>query len=223
MPPPRLLPRVAKAFLLGAALSAGLGAGGLVALADPPPPKAFSPDPPPHAARAHWVFDIAVRRGKASIEKTRAVTLAKATETRRTTGRFALELRIGHELLDRARFNVPLMGDEPPIRSKRRPFRAPSLDDVTTRVSAQIADHPRATTLLLVDRITGEEQRFLWPPEADGRLLPWTSGVVAEAGPDDFPEGGAKVLERKGALDGGVSDGAPLPPIDAARADAAHH
>lgn len=210
---PRLLRRVAFACALGVAL----GAGTFAALADPPAKLPFSPDPPPHASRKQVVFDIAIRRGKATIEKTRSVTLSKPAETARTTGRFALELHIGNQLLDRLRFNVPMMGDEPPQRSKKRPFRAPSLDDVTTRVSAQIADHPRATYLLLIDRITGEEQRFDWPPEPDGRLLPWKTGRLSDAGPGDFPDGSARVLERKAPADAASPDASPKPPDDAGR------
>ncbi|MEO7331204.1 MAG: hypothetical protein ABI193_21695 [Minicystis sp.] len=211
MPSSRLLRRVAFAATLGAAL----GASTLAALADPPTRLTFAPDPPAHPARKQIVFDIAVRRGKASIEKTRSVMLPKPAETARTTGRFALELRIGNQLLDRLRFNVPMMGDEPPQRSKKRPFRAPSLDDVTTRVTAQIADHPRATYLLLIDRITGEEQRFDWPPEPDGRVLPWKTGRVADAGPGDFPDGSARILERKDTPDASLPDALPTTPSDA--------
>lgn len=214
MPHPRSL-RSLRRLALALPLGVALGVGTLMALADPPAKLPFSPDPPTHTVRKQWVFDVVITHGKASIEKTRGVALAKPVETARSTGRFALELHIGNQLLERTRFNVPMMGDEPPVRSKKRPFRAPSLDDVSTRVSAQLADNPRATYLLLVDRITGEEQRFDWPPEADGRVLPWKTGRVSEAAPGDFPAGGKRVVERKDPPDAGPPDAAPKPPDDA--------
>ncbi|MFO0759943.1 MAG: hypothetical protein U0359_25890 [Byssovorax sp.] len=204
MTPRRRLLRLAFTLPLGAALSAVLGAGAMTALADPPPH--FAPDPPAHPDKKHWLFDIAVTHGKLSITKAKSLTLAKPAETKRATGRFALELYIGKQLLDRARFNVPMMSDEPPVRSNKRAYRGPSLDDVTTHVTAEIADHSRATYLLLVDRVTGDTQRFDWPPEPDGHLVPWKEGRIAEAGPGDFPDGGARVVSQHDPADAGSSD-----------------
>ena len=109
------------------------------------------------------------------------------------------------------------MGDERPIHSAKRPFRAPTLDDVTTRVSTQMADSGRAVYLKLVDRITGEEQRFEWPPTADGHLLPWKTGQLEDAGPDDFPEGGARVMGLGHTVDAGNAEAGNA---DAGNADA---
>jgi hypothetical protein len=53
-----------------------------------------------------------------------------------------------------------------------------------------------------VDRETGDTQKMEWPPDGDGHLSPWTMGLV-EAGPGDFPEGGARVVTVR---DGGPGD-----------------
>jgi len=134
-------------------------------------------------------------------------------ETPRVMGRFALELYVGRELLDRVRFNVPLMGGEASAGNKNRLHRPRFEENVTARLTARLADTPRASYLLLVDRETGEAQKLDWPPAADGRLVPWKTGL-SEAGPDDFPEGGVRAAGmRDGAApyvrdvrDAGVGD-----------------
>jgi hypothetical protein len=154
-------------------------------------PPAFAPDPAGHASATQWVFDLQVTQGVVSLTRARAVTLDRPEATARVMGRYAIELYVGRELLDRIRFDVPLTGDAPD-KSPRRPFRRPTFDDrVTTRLRAQMADSPRATFVKLCDRRTGAEQRFAWPPEADGRLVatdapPRAAGVAGtpSAAPD---------------------------------------
>jgi hypothetical protein len=197
-----LLKRVALAALLGAALgTAALAA----ALADAPKPG-FAPDPPGHPDHKQWVFDVAAFDGKPSIEKVRPVTLEMPAETRRMMGRFAIELYVGPELLDRIRFNIPLMGDGPQERNPRHPFPRPGFEHVTTRLRVQMADNPRAAYAVLVDRATGDSARFAWPPDADGHLAPWRAPPAGDAG----------------AWPGPTRDGGPASPLrpDAGPADA---
>lgn len=196
MPRPRLLPTIAAA-LLGAAL----GAGGLAALADPPR-GGFAPDPPALASRKQWVFELTSRGGKVSVDAVKAGMLAQPAESPRVLGRFALELHIGRELLDRVRFNVPLMGDELGQGNKNRLHRPRFEEGVSARITVRMADNPRAAYLLLVDRQTGDTQKFEWPPEKDGRVLPWKTGL-SDASPGDFPEGGVRVTADAGAADAG--------------------
>jgi hypothetical protein len=206
-------PRALVATLLGAALAAC----GVAALADPPK-GGFTPDPPPHASRTNWVFDLRSAGGKVAVDGVKAVSYEKPVETPRVVGRFAIELYIGRELLDRVRFNVPLMGGETSL-GNRNNLPKPRFDqNVTARVQARIADNPRAAYLLVVDRETGDTQKFAWPPERDGRLAPWQNGLSAP-GPDDFPDGGVRAA---GLRDGGNDaslDGSATP-IDVRPADA---
>jgi hypothetical protein len=199
---PRSLRSIVIAALLGAALGAG---GGLAALADPPR-GGYPADPPARASRDHWVFDLAARGGKVSVERVKALRYEKPAETPRVVGRFALELYIGHELLDRVRFNAPLMGAEE-SQGNRNNLPRPRFDQgVTAHIAARLADNPRAAYLLLVDRETGDTQKFAWPPTADGRVVPWTSGL-SDAAPGDFPDGGVRAV---GLRDGGPAEaGAP--------------
>jgi hypothetical protein len=145
------------------------------------PAGGYAPDPAGVASRKQWLFDVSVRGGKARVVRADAVALDHAVTTARVLGRFAIELYIGKELLDRIRFNVPLTGDDrdpagdPKLQRRRRPFSQPTFDDVTTRLKVQIADNPRATYVQLVDRATGDKQRFAWPPDSDGRLTPYNA------------------------------------------------
>lgn len=187
--------------VLAALTGVALAAAGVAALAEPPkpPPRAgYAPDPAVLPSAKHWVFEVLHMKGKTSITRVRPVVLDKPAATARRMGRFAIELYVGTELLDRIRFDVPLTGDAPekPSGGLRR---RPTFDEgVTTRLRVQMADNPRASWAKLVDRRTGEEQRFLWPPEPDGRLLPFDARHPA-------------------ARDGGTSADAEGPPSDAGR------
>lgn len=184
--------RLFTAIVLGLAASAAA----VGAAADPAAKIAgFAPDPPQVARQEHVRFELVVTDGVVHIAKVRAVKKKRPEATPRVMGRYALELRIGAELLDRRRFDVPLQGDGP-REGRGGVLRSPSFARVTTKLGVELADAPRATFVVLVDRATGAEQRFYWPPEADGSLVPW--GTTP-------------------SLDGGAAvDAAPAPPADAA-------
>lgn len=218
--PNRLL-KPALAVLFGLSL----GAAGVGALAEPSR-AGYAPDPAPRASSKQWVFDLAHDGQKLSIARVRSASVDKPLATPRMMGRFALELYVGKELLDRARFNVPLLGEGPPIRpdKPRNPFLRPRFDKVSVKMRVQMADNERATYAVLVDRATGEEQRFDWPPTSDGRLLPRTSGTApppaSDAGPpkpDAGPPGDAGSPGDAGPPmpDAGSPGDAGPPPTDA--------
>lgn len=185
------LQRCALALALGVALVVPAA----FSLADAPR-SGYAPDPAGVASAKQWVFDVEVRQGKPSLGPVRAVTLDKPASTVRVIGRFAVEFWIGKELLDRVRFDVPLLED--PVKRKNRRFGSPEFK-VNTRLSVRLADNPRATKVVFVDRATGETQSFAWPLGSDGRLLPLTPKAhsSADAGPD------APAADASPARDGG--------------------
>jgi hypothetical protein len=197
-----------RSLISAALLGVSLGIGAVAAFADPPR-GGYPPDPTPIASKKQWTFDLVAQGGKVTIERARAATAAQPAETARVTGRFALELWVGRELLDRVRFNVPLMGDEPPEGNRNKLPRPRFNQNVTTRLTARMADNPRAAYLLLIDRENGATQKLAWPPEADGRLVPWQSGVT-EGKPGDLPDGSVRAVGR-------VADAGSAAPRDAAR------
>ena len=193
--PSRPLLRIALAALIGASV-AGVG---VLALADPPK-AGHAPDPAGRADRKQWVFDISHKRGKNTITRVRPVTLEQPASSARVMGRYAVELYVGKQLLDRVRFNVPLTGDGPPERSHRRVFARPTFENVSTRLRVQITDQPRAAYMVLVDRATGDSQRFWWPPSSDGTLVAMAAPAAApDAAAPDAETPGAAALEQERA------------------------
>lgn len=127
------------------------------------PSRSALPDPEPQPTTAflelllrycdqqvHW---MATRR----VEPPSAVTLPTRM------GRFTVELGIGHELLERARFDFPLLGAEPPTETAlgTAPQFASRAD--VSRV-VRVAERPRATWARITDRATGEVWQMAWPP-----------------------------------------------------------
>ena len=144
----------------------------------------FVPDPPGIASKKHWTFEVQVRQGKPALGKVQEVALANPSTTARVLGRFAIEFWIGKELLDRVRFDVPLLED--PAKKRDRRLGAPQFS-VNTRLSVRMADTARATSVLLVDRATGETQHYAWPPSAEGRLIPIVPVQSASDAGSDAP------------------------------------
>jgi hypothetical protein len=222
MTSPRPLTRAALGLLAGLALAAA----GVVAVAEPeaPPSRAgYAPDPAPRPSAKQWVFDVQYAKGRGSVVRVRPVALDRPLATARVMGRFAIELYVGQELLDRVRFDVPLTGDAPE-RPPGALLRRPTFDNgVTTRLRVQMADNPRASWAKLVDRKTGAEERFFWPPEPDGRLVSLSAqgGVALDGG---APGDAGKVpADAGGPADAGWPDAGPdggSPPVDAGWPDA---
>jgi hypothetical protein len=208
--------RIALGGLCGLGLGVAWGTSWVARSASAGPPRAgWSPDPPVVPSKTQWVFTIRVRAGVPSIERVNRIEVKPAQGTLRLVGRYALELWVGTELLDRIRFNVPLGGDGP--RQDDRPgLRRPSFDRVNTTLRVQMADHPRATTLRLVDRATAEVQTYAWP------WAPPT--VVADAGPGDAGAADAGAADAgaadAGAGDSGAGDAGAADDADAGAGDA---
>src|SRR5262245_18198683 len=85
-----------------------------------PPPGGFPPDPTPLVTRHQWVVDLGYRAGAIAFNGARRVEALKAVTTPRMMGRFAVELYIGKELIDRVRFDFPLLGADELAGGERR-------------------------------------------------------------------------------------------------------
>lgn len=176
---------LASAALLGLVMI-GLTA---LSLAEPGPPRGgYPPDPPGIATKKQWSFAIDYRDGKALVRKVEANYLQNPSATARVMGRFAVELWVGKELLDRVRFDVPLLDD--PSMHRKGPLSGPRFGNVSTQLRVRLADNPRATFVALVDRSTGEVVRFAWPPRADGSLAPLSPQKANTSGDVDAGDGG---------------------------------
>ena len=116
-----------------------------------------------------WQYQLLFQNGAPSVESVQHQVLQKPVPTPRRMGRFALELWIGHELIDRVRFDFPLIAAEEPPGVKRRPLHDPPslLPHAIARIRVSVPASPRATRLVLVDRAAGTEQALPWPPNAE--------------------------------------------------------
>lgn len=129
-----------------------------------PPPAGYLPDPNPLVTRHQWVVDLGYRAGTVVFGGSRRVELAKPMGTQRAMGRFALELFIGKELIDRVRFDFPLLGADEFADSPRRWDSPPSFErHLSTRAAVMVPHSERATRALLVDRATGNVWALPWP------------------------------------------------------------
>jgi hypothetical protein len=123
----------------------------------------IAPDPPPLVERAQWVFDLRWDRGDTWLLGVRKVELAAPQATPRAMGRFALELFEGRALIERVRFDFPLLAvpdsdggvGAPPLTQKLR-----------TRVGVVFPATARGTRLELWDRATGRRWSLPWPVDA---------------------------------------------------------
>jgi hypothetical protein len=174
------------AFVIPHHIAEGKGEGGdLPADAGPPPTHAASlpaapplsgsaPDPEPLRMAEQWQYAVIYQAGGVGVEGVEKRTLPKPVATPRRMGRFALELWIGHELIDRVRFDFPLIAAEEAPGVTRRPLHdPPSLaPHAVARMSVLVPASPRATRLVLVDRATQKSQDLPWPPDAEPSAPP---------------------------------------------------
>jgi hypothetical protein len=125
------------------------------------------PDPQALRLDRQWEYELVYDRGKLSVGKVRERRFSQPIATQRQMGRFAIELWIGAELIDRVRFDFPLMAAEQPRLGARPVREPPSLaEGVTTTRTVLVPASPRATRAVLVDRATRERLELPWPPDA---------------------------------------------------------
>jgi hypothetical protein len=128
-----------------------------------PPPAGYLPDPPPLVTRHQWIVDLGFRGGVVIFGGARRVELAKPASTPRAMGRFALELYVGKELIDRARFDFPLLGADELEGAGKWDSPVSFERNLSTRAAVILPHSERATRAILVDRATGSVWALPWP------------------------------------------------------------
>ncbi|HET9956427.1 MAG TPA: hypothetical protein VFQ61_18085 [Polyangiaceae bacterium] len=132
-----------------------------------PPKLGFAPDPEPLRLSTQWEYELEWRDSRIQILSNELKKLPQPIVTPRRFGRFAAELWIGRELIDRVRFDFPLLAGEAPQSSTgTQPlFPTPDLSKgATTRVKIMLPASPRAVKMKIVDRATGATLEFPFPP-----------------------------------------------------------
>jgi hypothetical protein len=132
-------------------------------------PPSGPPDPEPLRLAEQWEYELVSKGGKVSVAAVHPRRFAAPVVTARRFGRFAIELWIGPELVERVRFDFPGLALEHPEKpAARHPLYAPTDlgrgADVRQRVLVPAA--PRARKALLLDRATGASWPLPWPPDS---------------------------------------------------------
>jgi len=154
----------------------------------PPPPDPAAeqrrkygslPDPTPLSLRSQWELELEYEQGKLALVEATKREFDAPRITPRQMGRFAVELWIGNELIDRVRFDIPLV-TPPAEKQATQALHAPVALDrgVRTRQTVLVPDSPRATRALLIDRASGSETPLPWPP--DRPLGPGSEAAAAK-------------------------------------------
>ncbi|MEI9951998.1 MAG: hypothetical protein WDO74_24185 [Pseudomonadota bacterium] len=150
-----------------------------------PPLSGSAPDPIPLSMAEQWQYQLLFQNGAPSVEHVEKQILPKPISTPRRMGRFALELWIGRELIDRVRFDFPLIAAEETPGVTRRPLHdAPSLvPHAVARIRVSLPASPRATRLVLVDRARETLQELPWPPDREPSAPTPSASAGAPAAP----------------------------------------
>jgi hypothetical protein len=147
------------------------------------------PDPAGVSTTEHFRLRFRYDHGQLSLTSVQPVQTAKPVAPKRMMGRFALELWIGKELIERVRFDFPLLGAEPPPpvpANMRTPPRLAPGADVEREIT--VPGSKRATRAQLVDRGTGTVYAVSWPPTtAVLQAAPDPATDVADAPPPVQP------------------------------------
>lgn len=95
--------------------------------------------------------------------------LPKPIVTARRMGRYAIELWVGNELIERVRFDLPLLAGERDAVGKGA-FAPPDLEKgAHARTRVMVPRSERARRAVLVDRARETYTPLPWPPAPDPR------------------------------------------------------
>jgi hypothetical protein len=132
------------------------------------PLESSPPDPQALRTADQLEYTIVYENGAARVGSVRRVRFERPVVTTRKMGRFAVELWIGRELLDRVRFDFPLLAaEEPRMEGERRPlYEPPALTKGPISATVMVPYSERARRAVLIDRATGQLTELSWPPAA---------------------------------------------------------
>jgi hypothetical protein len=150
--------------------------------AAPAPPALVAskqPDPAPLQMAEQVEYELELAEGKIRTVSVKPIALPKPVATPRRLGRYAVELSIGHELIERVRFDFPGTAADEPVPGPKK-LKAPL--DLSSRAIARVKlllpHSPRVRRAVLVDRAMNTVTELEWPlpappaPKPDGAAAP---------------------------------------------------
>ena len=123
----------------------------------------YAPDPPALIERRQWIFDLRYDRGDIYLLGMHAVDLPAPQATPRVMGRFAIELFEGPTVIERARFDFPLL-ENAGLDAGRDRNRVDFDAKLVSRIGVMFPGTTRGTRLELWDRGTDQRWSLPWPP-----------------------------------------------------------
>ena len=134
----------------------------------PAPPElepSTLPDPTPQRLAEQVEYELELKDGKVSVVSVKPVKLAEPIVTPRRIGRYAIELSIGRELIDRLRFDFPgTAADDPQLGSKKKLYAPLTLGEhAVGHLKLLVPQSPRVRRAVLVDRAAGTATELEWP------------------------------------------------------------
>lgn len=130
------------------------------------PPYTISklPDPTPLKSVQQVEYQLELSEGKVKVVSVKPVTVREAIATPRRMGRWALELSIGQELIERVRFDFPTTAaDEPQSGRKRLKTPLDLGSRAITRVTVLVPHSERVRRAVLFDRAHESVMELEWP------------------------------------------------------------
>jgi len=173
----------------------------------PRPPRPSPPDPEPLRTAKQYEINAVWEDYRVRVESARELTFKQPIVTERRIGRFAVELWVGNELIDRVRFDFPLLADDP-TPTRRRPLHEPStFAGSVLRAKVMVPASPRVRRAVIFDRATGNETELAWPPAptpssaapAGSAAAPPASTAAPAPAPAPTPSSAAPAVEPHGA------------------------
>lgn len=138
-----------------------------------------APDPQPIVTKSQWVYDLKWDKGDVYLLGVHSLELPAPQATPRVMGRFALELFEGPTLVERVRFDFPMLqtgGIPKADAGTRRTYedrnRVDFDDKLVTRIGVIFPVTRKGNRLDLLDRATGTRLKLPWPPPAEAQPSP---------------------------------------------------
>jgi len=186
------------------------------ARAVPAAPKQFSSDPPdplPLRQAEQYEYTFHYDHGAIELVGVRPVRYPKPIVTARRMGRFAVELWIGHELVERVRFDFPLLAADEPKAGPRPLGETPGMQGGSFTTTVLVPAARRARTARLVDRALRTQAELVWPPGPAGLGAPQPmaapNAVAGDA--NSTPTDAAPAPNAQGSPPAAAAASSPLP------------
>jgi hypothetical protein len=153
------------------------------------PTASNAPDPTALRMAEQVEYQLELSEGKIHVLSVKPVKLKDPIVTPRRVGRYAIELSIGHELIERVRFDFPgTAADDPQIGPKKPLFAPLTLSErAIAHVTLLVPQSPRVRRALLVDRGTGTVTELDWPLPSLPKTPLASSSPPAAASPSPPP------------------------------------